>query len=361
MTLRIFTITSLGAGLLAAGACGTPAVEKVETTAAVPVTVEAARVDKLTSSITVAGTIVPAPGADWIVSAPGPARISEMPKNENDVVHQGDVLVRFEIPTLGADLEVKQAEVTQAMARLETAKAKVTRATALLAQGVGAAREVEDAKLEQSVAEGALAQAKTGIIAAQVMADRAVVRARFDGVVAKRWHNPGDLVDAATGDPILRIINPRELQIVASVPMSQLAHVVTGHAARIIGPGGGDGVAAMVLNRPAQVDPASSTADVRLSFRGPTNLPAGTVVTVSIVSEEHPNALVVPTAAIVYEEGEIFVMVAAADKTAHKYPVVLGLATHDLTEITVGIKAGDLVIVTGQEGLPDGGAIQVIK
>ena len=41
---------------------------------------------------------------------------------------------------------------------------------------------------------------------------RATVRATFDGVVAKRMHNPGDLVEATSGDPVLRIIDPRRLE-----------------------------------------------------------------------------------------------------------------------------------------------------
>ena len=47
---------------------------------------------------------------------------------------------------------------------------------------------------------------------------RTVVRARFAGIVAKRFHNPGDTVDGAAGDPVLRVIDPRRLQIVSACP-----------------------------------------------------------------------------------------------------------------------------------------------
>jgi membrane fusion protein (multidrug efflux system) len=116
-----------------------------------------------------------------------------------------------------------------------------------------------------------------------------------------------------------------------------------------------------VLTKPAQVDPTSATADVRLALGEPSAWPAGTVVQVEIVVQVREKALVIPTSAIIYEENEIFVMVAGADKRAHKYPVVLGMATHDLTEITVGLEAGADVIIRGQDGLPDGAAIQVQK
>jgi RND family efflux transporter MFP subunit len=361
MTVRLQATTMFCSVLLAAAGCSSPAVETVATTEAVPVTVEAARVDTLTSVIAVTGSVVPAPGADWIITAPGPARIAELPKAEGAAVREGDLLVRFDIPTLPADLAAKRAEVAQATARLELAKASVTRTTALLAQGVGPGRDVDEAKQQQADAEAALAQAQSAVSAAMALSDRAIVLARFAGVVAKRWHNPGDLVDASTTDPILRIINPRQLQVVAAVPVAELSRVVLGHTARIIGPAGGPGEPATVVSTPAQIDPTSVTADVRLAFSAPTRLASGTGVQLEILADEHPKALVVPTAAIVHDGDETFVMVAGTDNKAHKHPVVVGLATHDLTEVTSGVKAGDLVIVRGQDGLPDGGTITVVK
>ena len=67
--------------------------------------------------------------------------------------------------------------------------------------------------------------------AAVALSDRAVVRAPFAGVVAQRFHNPGDLVEAAASDPVLKVINPSQLQVVAAVPASELSRVVVGHAA----------------------------------------------------------------------------------------------------------------------------------
>ena len=350
----------LGA-LLTLPGCTRKSVEQVETTAAVPVVLEAARVDTLQSIIAAAGTVTPAPGAELTVVAPAPARIAEMPKAEGDAVRQGDVLVRFDIPNLAADVAARRAAVAQAQARLEAAKASFTRLSSLVSQGVAAPREVEDAKRVQAEAEADLEQSRSAVDAAVALSDRAVVRARFAGVIAKRFHNPGDLVDASASDPVLKVINPAQLQVVAAVPVGELSRVVVGHAAQVLEPGHDVGEAAKVLTRAAQVDPASSTADVRLAFLAATRLAAGTAVQVEIVAEEHPRALVIPAAAVVREEDETFVMVAGTDNKAHKYPVAIGLTTHSLVEITSGLKAGDRVIVRGQEGLPEGAAVTVVE
>jgi multidrug efflux pump subunit AcrA (membrane-fusion protein) len=84
-------------------------------------------------------------------------------------------------------------------------------------------------------------------------------------------------------------------------------------------------------------------------------------VQVEIVAEERQNALVVPAAAIVRDGDETFVMVAGPDHKAHKHAVVVGLSTEDRAEIRSGLAAGDLVIVRGQSGLPDGADISVSK
>lgn len=351
--------TALSVSLLFLIGCRGEPVEEVETEAPVPVVVEVAKIDVLRGIIGATGIVTPAPGAELTVVAPEPARIVSVPKAEGDPVKVGDLLVQFEIPTLASDVAAKRASVAQASARLEAATANFNRLSSLMAQGVAAPREVEDAKRQQAEAAADVEQARSALDASTALAGRTAVRATFPGVVAKRFHNPGDFVEAAASDPVLRVINPAQLQIVASVPVARLSQVVVGHSAEIRQPGNETVELARVTTKAAQVDPAGASADVRLTFAKPTLLPAGTVVQVEIVAEERAKALVIPSAAIVEEDDEVFVMVAGTDNKAHKYPVATGLSTPTMVEITTGLKAGDRVIVRGQDGLPEGAAITV--
>ena len=346
---------------LLASACHKPAMEEAETQASAPVVVATAKIETLQSTVAATGTVSPAPGADLTVVAPEAARIAEMPKAEGDAVRAGDLLVRFEIPTLPADVSAKEAAIGQATARVEAAKANLARLSGLVDKGVAAPREVEEARRAQADAEAELEQARSAAAAARTLAGRATVRATFPGVVAKRWHNPGDIVEAAASDPVLRIVNPAKLEVVAAVPVSDVSRIERGRAARIHVPGNDTAEQARVLMRPAQVDPSSAAANVRLSFANPTRLAVGSTVQVDIVADEHPNVLVVPAAAVVHDGDETFIMVAGPDGKAHKHPVVVGLTTPERVEIRSGVAAGDLVIVRGQDGLPDGGAITVAK
>jgi RND family efflux transporter MFP subunit len=347
--------------LLVAGACSKPAVEEVQTAAAASVTTLDATPQTLEGVVTATGLVAPAPGADQIVVAPEAARIAEMPKAEGDRVRAGDLLVRFEIPARITEVATHRAEVLQAQARVENAQASVTRLTTLVEHGVAAAKDLEDAKRDLAESRAALAQAQSAAEGAAALAARSVVHARFAGVVAKRAHNPGDMVEPTAADMVLRVIDPARLQVIASVAIPDLPRVQVGRPARIIVAGIQEPAAAKVLTRPASVEPTGVAAEVRLAFTAPTQLASGTPVRVEIVAEQHPGALAVPVGAVLREGEESFVMVAGADKKAHKRKVTLGLTTPTLVEITGGVKAGESVIVQGQQGLPDGADILTAK
>jgi RND family efflux transporter MFP subunit len=187
-----------------------------------------------------------------------------------------------------------------------------------------------------------------------------MVRARFAGVIAKRWHGVGDLVEAA--GTVIRVIDPSRLEVVTSVAVGDLPHVVVGHAARIGGPASDATEPGIVVSTPAAVDPASATAEVRVRFSSATKLATGTPVTVSIVGDRVQKVIAIPTAGVIRDGGEVYVMVAGQDDDkAHKTPVVLGLSSGDKVEVKKGINAGDLIIVRGQEGLPDEAGITIVK
>jgi multidrug efflux pump subunit AcrA (membrane-fusion protein) len=80
---------------------------------------------------------------------------------------------------------------------------------------------------------------------------------------------------------------------------------------------------------------------------------------VEIDAEEHANVVRVPAAAVVHEGGQASVFVAAGGK-AQRRPIVTGLADAERVEVRSGLKAGELVITSGQSGLPDGAAVNAV-
>lgn len=342
----------------AAAGCAKPATEAVETETVIPVTTAPAEVGTIRAVIHATGDVNPALGAELTVVAPEAARIGEIAKAEGDRVRRGEVLVRFEIPTLNAESASKSAEATAAAARLENAKSNLARLQDLFDRGVAARKEVEDANREVADAQSALAQAQAAGGAARTLAGRQTVVASFDGVIAKRLHNPGDQV--AAGDSVLRVIDPARLQVDASVAIPDLSRIVVGAAARLVVSPDQPPVPLKVASLPAAVEPGTAAAPVRLAFAVPHRLAVGTPVQVEIDAEEHKGVVLVPSGAIVREGEETAVFVAMGNK-AQRRPVVVGIVDSDHAEIKQGLKSGELVIVMGQAGLPDGATISTEK
>jgi len=355
MRLRLLVMT---AALLASAACHHEAPEETETQTPVAVAVDVAKTGPVREVIAASGLVTPAPGAELIVTAPEAARIVEISKAEGDRVRAGDLLVRFEIPSLTSGAATARAGIDQAEARVENAKAARDRVAGLFDRGVAARKEVEDAERELREANAALAQARSAAGAANTLADRTIVRARFDGVIARRWHNPGDLVEPGASDPILRVIDPNRLEILAAVPVASVSHVIASAPAHVMDPAG-DAIEASVIARPAAVEAGTVTAGVRLRPASAARLTAGAAVQVEILGPERPGAVIVPPAAVLRDGEESVVMTVDADSKAHRNVVEVGIVTADAAEIRKGIKAGDRVIVRGHNGLPDGAAVTV--
>lgn len=256
--------------------------------------------------------------------------------------------------------------MTRAEARLANARAAQTRAHDLFDRGIAARKEVEESDRERAEAEAGLGEARGTLEAAETSASRSTSRATFDGIVARRAHNPGDFVEATASDVILRVIDPRRLEVSASIPLADVSRVAIGASGRLAGTHGEDAIALKVVSRPAAVQPDTAAAPVRLAFglpraesRGsPPTFAAGTPVQVDIDAEQHTDVVMVPEPAIVREGEETFVFVAMGNK-AQRRPVMLGLSDGVHAEIRSGLQAGEPVIVRGQAGLPDGATITV--
>ena len=356
--MRFRAVLTIAAALVVC-ACHHNAPEETETASAVAVEVEAARSGPIREVIAASGIVTAAPGAELVVTAPEGARIVELPRAEGDRVKPGDLLVRFEIPSLTAGAASSKAAIEQAQAHVENAKAAAARVQGLFERGVAARKEVEDAERDLREATAALAQAQSASGAANALADRTIVRATFAGVVAKRMHNPGDLVEPGPGDPILRVIDPSRLEITAAVPVAALTHIAAGAPAHITAPGAEEPIDGSVIARPAAVDPGSVTGAVRLRPESVSNLTAGMSVQVEILGPEHNAVALVPPAAVVHDGESAIVMTVGADSKAHRNEVEVGTVTPEAAEIRKGIKPGDKVVVRGQNGLPDGAAVTV--
>ena len=332
-----------------------PPAEPAQDQNIIPVTARPASVGTLRAVIHATGILTPAQGSEFIVTAPETARVLEITRAEGEPVASGDVLVRFDIASATANLARQRAELAGAQALVENARASQARTRDFVDRGLIARQDMQRADRELAEAQDALARVQSAFTAAEAAAGRAIVRAPFAGTVSNRLKNPGDV--ASPGEPVVRVVDPRRMEVTASIPPADIARVITGATARLAG-GGAEVVRLTVSAASGSVDARTGNAPVRLAFVEPSTVPVDTAVEIDIDAEQRVNVVFVPAEALVRNGPQPIVFVAAGT-TAQRRVVTIGVETDDRVEVTSGVKAGELVITQGQTGLQDGAAITV--
>jgi biotin carboxyl carrier protein len=223
----------------------------------IAVTAQAVRLATVRDAISVNGIVTPIPVADFLVFAPVPCTVDEVTKNEGDHVTAGEVVVTLNIPAISSEVATRELELNDATAKLTRVKAEADRLADLYGKGLAARVQVENARSAQSSAEAAVSQARSHMDTARALQASTVIRAKFTGVVAKRFHTAGELVQGGDADPILRIVDPARLQVAAQVPLTDGGRILVGQSAMIQTPTGsepGTGRAQGVAGVPDRAD-----------------------------------------------------------------------------------------------------------
>jgi RND family efflux transporter MFP subunit len=329
-------------------------VERQETV--VPVGAVAVQKAAIRAVLHVTGIVVPAQGGEFLVLAPEPTRLVDVMKAAGDLVKTGDLLARFDLPSAAQNVSRLTADLAAAEAQLESTRINRDKVRGFVERGLVARRELEAADRDLTDAQAVVDRARTTQVAAQAGAGRAVVRAPFDGVVATRAYNPGDMVVSTTA-PILRIVDPRRLEIVASVPRKDQSRVVTGATARVAA-AGPQPIRLTVAGRVTDLSPGADSIAFRLVFAEPSTLAVDTSVQLDIDAEERTDTVLIPAEALVRNGTEATVFV-VNESRAQRRLVKTGLEDAARIEITEGLRAGELVITRGHIGLADGSALTV--
>ena len=344
---------------MALGACRRSAPQEANT-GPVPVVAAKARTDTLRDTLTATGTVVPSTAADWTVVAPENAQIAELPHAEGDIVNEGDLLVRYDIPALTAEVTSRQADVSAAASRLDAAKKELDKISALDAQGLVARNDLNAKKAAVIDAQSAVTTAQGQLDRANAAMGGTKVMARFAGKIVQVLHREGDLVVASASDPILRIVDPARLQVAVRLSIHESQRVRAGQTATVMGPAGAPESATVALV-PMPADPAATSIDVRLNFGQVATLAPDTPVEVEIVLDVREGATVVPRAAIQKDEDVTYVMLIDPENRVHRREVKVGMTTRDLAQIVTGLAIGDRVVVSAPGQLVEGMLVQPDK
>jgi membrane fusion protein (multidrug efflux system) len=311
--------------------------------APVPVSVAPIATGPVSSYITSTANLVPESEVKVLAEADG--RVAELLVEEGSRVARGQVLAQ--LVKDDAEIMLRKAEV-----RLENARINFERAEQEIVDKLISREQYDKDHLDHQIAQQELAEAKWRL-------EKTTIRAPFGGRVTERYvklgqHlHPGEqLFTVSDFDPLVaRIFLPEKdvfgLKEGRDVRITLKANDTTRFHGRI-----------------RQISPVvdTGTGTVKLTIEAsapPPEVRPGAFVTIDIVRETRPQAILVPREAVVRELQDAYVFVANGG-VAEKRTISLGLEEGGRIEALSGVKAGEQVIVAGQGGLKQGSAIKVI-
>lgn len=352
MNRKLVSLLSLALALSGAATlagCGGSAAQAkdapvADTTPAIPV--EAATAQRGEVAATYSGTTTLEADQEATVVAKVGGTVSGIFAEEGRQVRAGDALAKLD------DADMRYA-AEQAQANYDKKQQEFVRSQTLYDRKLISTDAFDAVKYD-------LAVLKAANDLAQLNLDRTTIRSPIDGVVAKRLIKVGNTLTPNEQVYVVTDFDP--LLAVLYVPENALARLKPGQPATLVADAlAGKSFTGRVARLSPVVDPQTGTFKVTVEVRRSDRVLApGMFSRVSVTYDVHKNALTVPRAAIITEDGESAVYVVKGG-VAHRVGVGLGYADGDKVEITRGIAAGDMVVTLGQNSLKDGTKVAVVN
>ena len=152
--------------------------------------------------------------------------VTEVLVHEGQRVRQGDVLARIDARDVNAKGTQAAAGLAQAEAMYENARIQISRLRALYADSAAPKAQLDDAEAGLARAEAGVHAARGAAAEVDAVRSYAEIRAPFDGVIVKRYVDPGAFV--APGAPMIGIEDASRIRLSVTVAPSDARGIVSG-------------------------------------------------------------------------------------------------------------------------------------
>lgn len=287
------------------------------------------RTQSLTDEIYTTGSLMPDEEVDLSFETSG--KITEINFTEGSIVNKGQLLAKVNDRPLQAQLKKLQAQ-------LKLAEDRVFRQNALLVKDAVSKEAYEQVKTDLAALNADIELVKANILQTEL-------KAPFEGIIGLRQVSEGAYASPTTIIAKLTKIIP--LKVDFSVPERYATQMKKGTHLTFNIEGKLNDFSATVYATESKVDPTSRSLSVRAIYPNTSNpLLPGRFAGVRIKMHEIPQAIAIPTEAIVPEMGKDKVYVYRSGKSI-PVEVKTGLRTDSQVQITQGINVGDTIITSG--------------
>ncbi|RXK59938.1 efflux RND transporter periplasmic adaptor subunit [Lacibacter luteus] len=288
-----------------------------------------------------------APWAQMDFAAESSGRVVKLLADEGTYVKVGQTLAIVDAGVLNVDLESAQTVLDNAVRdqqRFENA----------FKTGGVTQQQLDQARLAVENAKARVAQSK-------IRVGDANVHATINGVVNKRYVEPGAYV--TPGSKLFELVDVSKLKLAVTVSEGQVAQLKIGDTVQVkvsVFPdknyrGRVTFIAAKAdasLNFPVEIELASNPGN---------QLRAGMYGTAVFRFGNQTKSLVVPRTAFAGSVSSNQVFVVGSDNVARIRKVIAGRIMGDKVQILEGVNEGETVIISGQINLVDGSKVALIK
>jgi membrane fusion protein, multidrug efflux system len=297
-------------------------------------------------------------------------RLMDIAVKLGDRVNRGQRIAKIEdeeileqVRQAEAAFEVAKATIRQREADLELAKTNVERSRNLFQRQLLPQQTLDDAEAKYQSAQAALdlaraqnTQSQSRLDELRINQQNTIITSPVNGFVSRRAVDPGAFVSANA--PVVEVVDITRVRMVANIIEKDLKQIGVGDTARVeVDAFPGEDFMGRIARVSPVLDPSTRTAPIEVEIANPQyRLKPGMYARVGIVTESHPNALVVPTNAVVDVNGTRGVYLSVNNAAAF-HPVKIGIEGNERTEILDGVAAGDRVVTTGAAGLRNGDPI----
>jgi HlyD family secretion protein len=284
---------------------------------------------------------------------------TQLKRNEN-LLKEG-AISQDQFDQLANEYTVAQAgiqEILEKLAEQQKAEApEIARLEAAVAEiNIALEERKLSGKLELERLKASVSSAQANLEIAKIQYEDSFILAPFTGIVTQKYATEGAFVTpttsasstaSATSSSIIAMA--KGLEIVAKVPEIDLNQIAIGQPVEIVADAYPDQVFQGVVKAIAPeaiVEQNVTSFEVKIEIvTGQEKLLSKMNVDVNFLGQQLTDVLVVPTVAIVTENGKTGVMIPDENNQPKFTPVTIGISVDDKTQILSGLSSGEKVFL----------------
>ena len=240
----------------------------------------------------------------------------------------------------------------QTKATFQNARITFDRIKQLIEKNLASKQDLDNADAAMKVAQANFDAASTRLSYSRIVAP-------FDGIIIKRFLDPGALVTASSST-LFMLMNLDNVKIIVNIPEKVVPYVYQVHTALVtLDALPGKEFTGKVTRFSDAIDLSTRTMAIQIEIANRSHvIKPGMFATVQITLAEHQNAVTVPTNALLKDENGQYIFV-LEEKKVKRIRVQTGVEQVERTEILSGLTGDETIITVGQQFVKDGGPVTV--